>query len=108
MQAEALVRDLGGFARFLKTISFSHGSTLSFFEVARECQVGRKSVEISLLILEDLLTAFRVPVFSRHAQRQLVALLDQGLEPLRIDGILCLPCGDFLQKLEPETPLPIS
>lgn len=21
----------------------------------------------------------------------------QGLEPLRIDGILCLPCGTFLQ-----------
>ncbi|MFS6826041.1 ATP-binding protein [Cyanobium sp. ATX-6F1] len=73
VQAEALVRDLGGFARFLEGISFSHGSTLNLSAVARECQVGRKTVESYLGILEDLLLAFRVPVFSRRAQRQLVA-----------------------------------
>ncbi|MFS6826040.1 hypothetical protein [Cyanobium sp. ATX-6F1] len=36
-----------------------------------------------------------------------VALLHLGPEPLRIDGILCLPCGDFLQALDPQAPLPI-
>lgn len=41
--------------------------------VARECQVGRKSVKSCLGILEDLLLAFRLPVFSRRAKRQLVA-----------------------------------
>jgi predicted AAA+ superfamily ATPase len=73
VQAEALVRDLGGFARFLEAISFSHGSLLNLAEVARECQVGRKTVEGYLTILEDLLLSFRVPVFTRRAQRHLVS-----------------------------------
>jgi predicted AAA+ superfamily ATPase len=73
VQAEALVRDVGAFARFLEAISFSHGSLLNLAEVARECQVGRKTVEGYLGILEDLLLAFRVPVFSRRAKRRLVA-----------------------------------
>jgi len=73
VQAEALVRDVGAFARFLEAISFSHGSTLNLSEVARECQVSRKTVEGYLGILEDLLLAFRLPVFRKRAQRQLVA-----------------------------------
>jgi len=67
VQAEALVRDVGAFARFLEAISFSHGSLLNLAEVARECQVSRKTVEGYLRILEDLLLAFRLPVFRRRA-----------------------------------------
>lgn len=73
VQAEALVRDVGAFARFLEAISFSHGSTLNLAQVARECQVGRKTVENYLTILEDLLLAYRIPVFTRRAKRNLVA-----------------------------------
>lgn len=73
VQAEALVRDVGAFARFLEAISFSHGALLNLSEVARECQVGRKTVEGYLDILEDLLLSFRVPVFAKRAQRLLAA-----------------------------------
>lgn len=73
VQAEALVRDVGAFARFLEAISFSHGGLLNLAEVARECEVGRKTVEGYVEILEDLLLGFRVPVFARRARRQLVA-----------------------------------
>jgi predicted AAA+ superfamily ATPase len=73
VQAEALVRNVGAFARFLEAISFSHGSMLNLAEVARECQVGRKTVEGYLEILEDLLLSFRIPVFTRRAKRHLVA-----------------------------------
>jgi len=73
VQAEALVRDLGAFARFLEAISFSHGSLLNLAEVARECQVQRKTVEGYLDILEDLLLSFRVPIFTRRAKRHLAA-----------------------------------
>lgn len=73
VQAEALVRDIGAFARFLEAISFSHGSLLNLSAVARECEVGRKTVEGYLGILEDLLLSFRIPVFTRRAKRQLVA-----------------------------------
>lgn len=84
VQAEALVRDIGAFARFLEAISFSHGCQLNLAAVARECQVGRKTVEGYLGVLEDLLLAFRVPVFSRRARREVVAhdkfyLFDAGV-----------------------------
>lgn len=73
VQAEGLVRDLGGFARFLEGISFSHASPLNLANVARECDVSRKTAEGYLGVLEDLLLAFQVPVFTRRAKRQMQA-----------------------------------
>ncbi len=73
VQAEALVRDVAGFARFLEAISFSHGAQINLASVARECQVSRKTVESYFEILHDLLLCFSVPVFTKRAQRQLVA-----------------------------------
>jgi len=70
VQVEGLVRNIGSFARFLEAVSFSHGSLLNVSNVARDCQVNRKTVEGYLEILEDLLLAFRVPVFTRRAGRQ--------------------------------------
>ena len=70
VKAEGLVRNLDGFQRFLEAISFSHAGVLNLSEVARECAVGRKTVEGYLEILEDLLLAFRVPVFRRRARRR--------------------------------------
>src|SRR5688572_5526004 len=66
---EGLVRNLGAFTRFLEAISFSHACVLNIANVARECEVERKTVEGYVGILEDLLLAFRVPVFTRRARR---------------------------------------
>lgn len=73
VQAEGLVRNVGAFSRFLEGISFSQGAVLNLANVSRECQVNRKTVEGYLEILEDLLLAFRVPVFTRRAKRALAA-----------------------------------
>jgi predicted AAA+ superfamily ATPase len=73
VQLEGLVRRFDSFARFLEAISFSQGAVLNVSEVARECGVNRKTVEGYLAILEDLLVAFQVPVFTRRAQRHLTA-----------------------------------
>jgi predicted AAA+ superfamily ATPase len=73
VQAEGLVRNVGSFARFLEAISFSHASVLNLANVARECQVNRKTTEGFLAILEDLLLGFQLPVFTRRARRALVA-----------------------------------
>jgi uncharacterized protein len=71
VQMEGLVRQIGSFARFLEALSFSHGAVLNLAEVARECQVNRKTAEGYLEILEDLLLAYRLPVFTRRARRQM-------------------------------------
>ncbi len=71
VKAEAMVRDVGGFARFLEAIAFSHASVLSISTIARECQVNRNTVQGYVDVLEDLLLAFRLPVFTRRAKRHL-------------------------------------
>jgi predicted AAA+ superfamily ATPase len=69
---EGLTRNLSAFARFLEAASFSQGSVLNISSVARECSVGRKVVENYFSILEDLLIAYLIPVFSKKAKRRLV------------------------------------
>lgn len=69
VQMEGLVRNIGNFARFLEAVSFSHAAVLNITNIARECQIERKVVEGYVGILEDLLLAFRLPVFTKRAKR---------------------------------------
>ncbi|WP_198262658.1 ATP-binding protein [sulfur-oxidizing endosymbiont of Gigantopelta aegis] len=69
---EGLTRNLEAYARFLQVASFSQGETLNITAVARECGLNRKLVESYFIILEDLLLAIRVPVFTKKAKRRLL------------------------------------
>ena len=71
VMTEALTRNLDAFSRFLTAASSSQGSVLSVTTVARDCGVSRKTVEGYFDLLEDLLLAFRLPVFQRRAKRDL-------------------------------------
>jgi predicted AAA+ superfamily ATPase len=73
VKEESLTRNLGAFCRFLEAASFSQGAVLNISEVGRECSVERKVVENYFTILEDLLIAYRIPVFTKKAKRRLVA-----------------------------------
>ncbi len=94
---EALTRNLSAFSRFLESVSFSQGAVLNVSSVARECAVERKVVENYFTILEDLLIAYRIPVFTKRAKRRLVAhpkfyFFDVGLyRTLRPMGPLDMP-----------------
>ena len=84
VQAEGLVRNVGAFSRFLEAVSFSHAGVLNLSNLARECQVERKTAAGYLEVLQDLLLAFTLPVFTRRAQRRLsthpkLYLMDAGL-----------------------------
>jgi len=70
IRLEGWARDAGSFARFLEAVSFSHGTVLNATEVARDCEVERRTVTRYLEVLEDLLLSFRVPVFTRRARRR--------------------------------------
>jgi predicted AAA+ superfamily ATPase len=72
VKAEGVVRNLGGFGRFVEAVSFSHGAVLNLANVARESQVSRTTVAGYLEVLEDLLLCFTVPVFTRRAKRVLI------------------------------------
>lgn len=71
VQSEGVVRHVGDFARFLETMSFSHASIINAANIARECQIARKTVDSYLSILNDLLLAFQLTVFRRKAKRNL-------------------------------------
>ncbi len=73
VQAEGIVRSVGDFARFLEAMSFSHASLINASNIARECQIARKTVDSYLLILEDLLLSFQLDVFRRKAKRNLIS-----------------------------------
>lgn len=73
VQQEGLTRHLQTFARFLEAASFSQASTLNITEIARECRANRKLVEEYFYILEDLLLAHRLPVFTKRAKRRMAA-----------------------------------
>ena len=84
MRAEGLTRNIGSFTRFLEAVSFSHGAQLNVSAVARECEVERKVVAGYVGILQDLLLAFRLPVFRKRAKRATVTheklyLFDAGV-----------------------------
>ncbi len=72
VQMEGLIRKIGNFARFLEAVSFSHGAVLNISNVARECEVERKTVQGYIEVLLDLLMAFSLPVFSKRAKRTVV------------------------------------
>jgi len=73
LSVDGWTRNIGNFARFLESISLSHGAVLNVSNVARECQIERKTAAGYVEILEDLLLGFRMPVFTRRAKRQTAA-----------------------------------
>ena len=63
IQAEALVRNLQGFVRFLPIAAVCHGQSLNTSSIARDAGVARTTVNGYLDIMEDTLMAFRIPAY---------------------------------------------
>ena len=63
IQAEALVRNLPGFARFLPVAALFHGQVLSVAGLARDAGVARTTVSGYLEILADTYLAWLLPAF---------------------------------------------
>ncbi len=84
VQAEALVRNLAGFARFLPIAALFHGQVLNAASLARDAGVSRTTVLGYLEVLEDTLVAFRLPAFEarlrvRERKHPKLFLFDPGV-----------------------------
>ena len=66
IQAEALTRNLPGFARFLPIAALFHAQTLNTSSLSRDAGVSRTTVNGYLQILEDTLMAFQLPAFQKR------------------------------------------
>jgi predicted AAA+ superfamily ATPase len=60
IQAESIVRNLGGFARFLDVAAAQCGDILNFSAVARDAGLAVRTVQDYFQILEDTLLGFRL------------------------------------------------
>ncbi len=63
IRAEALVRNLPGFVRFLPVAALFHGQVINVSGIARDAGTARTTVEGYLEILEDTLVAMRLPAY---------------------------------------------
>jgi uncharacterized protein len=71
--AEGLTRNLETFARFLEFVSFSQAQPLTMTTLASDVGVNAKLINSYLEILEDLLLAKQIPVFSKRAKRRMAS-----------------------------------
>lgn len=70
---EGLTRNLPLFTRFLEAASFSQGEIVSYTEIAREVGSNRHTIGNFFDILEDMLIGYRLPVFTKHAKRDVIS-----------------------------------
>ncbi|MBK5274790.1 MAG: ATP-binding protein [Desulfuromonadales bacterium] len=73
IQMEGLVRNLGGFYRFLEVAASASGELLNFTNIARECQLQARSVLSYYEILEDTLIGFRLLPWLKSERKRMVA-----------------------------------
>jgi predicted AAA+ superfamily ATPase len=73
IQAEALVRDVGGYARLLELVAASSGRILNLRALCQDAGLGYETARRYLEVLEDTLVAFRIPAWSGSDRAALVA-----------------------------------
>lgn len=70
IRAEALVRNVGSFSRFLELAGLESGNLVSFREIAQDLGVSHTTIAGFYEILEDCLVAERVDPLTRSATRK--------------------------------------
>jgi uncharacterized protein len=84
IQAEALVRNLDSFSRFLEVAALMNGQIANVSSLARDCAVARPTVQGYFATLVDTLTGYWLPAWRKRAKIKEVAspkfyLFDPGV-----------------------------
>jgi predicted AAA+ superfamily ATPase len=85
IQAEALLRDVGSYARFLDLAAAGSGQWVNYSKLASDAEIAKETIRRYYQILEDTLLAFRIPPFEvkrsprRVSQRDRVLFFDVGV-----------------------------
>ena len=72
VQAESLVRNLGGFARFLDVAAGQSGEILNYSAVGRDASLATRTVQEYYRILEDTLIGYRLDPWRKSPRARLV------------------------------------
>lgn len=71
IQAEALVRKLSSFNRFMEVAALTDGEMVNYNNIAQDCGIDAKTVKEYFSILEETLVGYMVPAFRRTVKRRL-------------------------------------
>ena len=99
IQAEALVRNLGGYARLLELVAAVSGKILNLNALSRDAGVSYETARRYLGVIEDTLLGFRIPAWSRSDRTPLVShpkfyLFDLGVRNALLRRPLTRPLDD--------------
>jgi predicted AAA+ superfamily ATPase len=70
--AEAKIRNVDVFARFLESAAFSNGEIVNYTNIASDCGVSSPTIKEYFQILEDTLIGRFVPVFQHKPKRRVI------------------------------------
>ncbi|HBS86823.1 MAG: AAA family ATPase [Bacteroidetes bacterium GWF2_38_335] len=71
--AEASLRNIAAFTRFLESAAFSNGEIVNYSNIAADCGVSSVTVKDYFQILEDTMTGRFLPAFTKKAKRRVIA-----------------------------------
>lgn len=71
--AEAVVRRIDSFTRFLQVAALSDAEIINYTNIASDCGISAKSVKEYFSILEETMLGYMVPAYSKVVRRRLVA-----------------------------------
>ncbi|MEZ5980561.1 MAG: DUF4143 domain-containing protein [Planctomycetota bacterium] len=99
VQAEALVRDIGGYARLLDLVAAGSGTILNVHKLCQDAAISYETARRYVQILEDTLLAFRVPAWSGSTRARLIKhprlyLFDLGVRNALLRRPLDRPLDD--------------
>ena len=70
--AEAKIRNIGAFTKFLEIAAFSNGEMVNYTNIASECGVSSTTVKEYFQILEDTLIGRFLPSFQKKPKRRVI------------------------------------
>lgn len=72
IHAEALVRNVPAFSRFLHALTLTHGQITNYANIASDCGVSPKTVKLYYEIIEDTLMGHKLEAWRKVKKRRLI------------------------------------
>ncbi len=72
IMAEARIRNISSFSRFLEAAAFSNGEIVNYTNIATDCGVSSPTIKEYFQILEDTMTGRFLPSYQKKPKRRIV------------------------------------
>ena len=96
IQAEGIVRNLGGFSRFLEVAAAQNAEMVNFSSIARDCQLPSRTVQSYYEILEDTLIGIRINGWRKSIRKRMLTHPKYYFFDVGVSNALC-------RRLDPVT-----